>query len=447
MDVQHTLTGSTNSSKLQDSADTRLHGRWLVLARVTWVAITLLSLGIFVADLPPSFAYLHSISTAISTSSPYGQRLTPNGMRELQRLGLSLDFYALLNISVHVLLLLVYVLVGIMLFWRKSNDRVALLASLTLVQFPLALSSGVATLPLALTLLTEGVTFFGNVCLALFICLFPSGQFVPRWSRWLAVAWIVCNLINFLPAPPLTNSLVILINLPFLVLLVSMLAVQIYRYRRVSTALQRQQTKWVVFGIALLIGGSAVGFILIYVLSPRFFPVSPLIYAFGQTLLLLLWLLIPLSIGFAILHAHLWEIDRLVSRALVYSTLTITLGLIYAGLVIGFQVLLRGFISQTNDVALVVSTLVIFALFLPLRRRIQNLIDQRFYRRKYNATRTLEAFSATLRNEVDLDQLSEHLIAVVQETMEPEHISLWLRKHQKDRRDSMLVRRSNSFEE
>ena len=91
-----------------------------------------------------------------------------------------------------------------------------------------------------------------------------------------------------------------------------------------------------------------VGFMLISVLLPRFFPVSPLIYVFGQMLLLLLWLLIPLSIGFAILHAHLWEIDRLASRTLVYGTLTVTFGLIYAGLIIGFQALLRGFISQTN---------------------------------------------------------------------------------------------------
>jgi hypothetical protein len=431
MDVQHTLTGSTNSSKLQDTADTRLQGRWLALARVGWVTITLLSLGVFVASLPLYFASLHSTSTAISTASPYGQRLTPSGVRDLQQLGLSLDFYAWLYISVIVLLLLVYVLVGVVLFWRKSDDRVALLASLTLVQFPLALNSTLATLPPALTWLTLGITFFGNACLALFICMFPSGQFVPRWTRWLAVAWIVCNLTNFVPTPPLpplNNSLYILVNLPFLVLAGGIIAVQIYRYRRVSTPVQRQQTKWVVFGMALLFGGDAIGFILIYVLLPRFFPVSPLIYAFWQILSLLLWLLIPLSIGFAILHAHLWEIDRLVSRTLLYGTLTVTLGLIYAGLVVGFQALLRGFISQTNDVALVVSTLVIFALFLPLRRRIQDLIDQRFYRRKYNATRTLEAFSATLRNEVDLDRLSEHLIAVVQETMEPEHISLWLRK-------------------
>lgn len=430
MNVEQVTIERSSSSKLQNAADTRLQGRWLALARAAWVTITLLSLGLFVASLPSFFTYLHRITNAISAASLYGQQLTPSDVRVLQRLGLSIDFYAWLNIGVLVLLLLVYVMVGFIIFWRKSDDRLALLASLTLVQFPVALSSAVATLPPALMWLTEGVSFFANACLALFICLFPGGQFVPRWTRWLAVAWIVCNLNAFFPSPPLNNSLVILINIPFLVLLGSMLAVQIYRYRHVSTPVQRQQTKWVVFGIAFLVGGFVVGFMLIYVLLPRFFPVSPLTYMFGQMLLLLLWLLIPLSIGFAILHAHLWEIDRLVSRTLVYGTLTVTLGLIYAGLVIGLQAFLRGFISQTNNVVIVVSTLVIYALFWPLRRSIQNFIDRRFYRRKYDAAKTLEAFSSTLHNEVDLEQLREHLLAVVQETMQPEHVSLWLRTPQ-----------------
>ena len=126
------------------------------------------------------------------------------------------------------------------------------------------------------------------------------------------------------------------------------------------------------------------------------------------------------------LRSRLWEIDVLINRTLVYGTLTVILTVVYVGLVIGLQALLRGVISQDNSVAIVLSTLAIYVLFQPLRQGIQRLIDRRFYRSKYDAAKTVAAFSATLRQEVDLDQLREQLLAVVQEAMQPAHVSLWL---------------------
>ena len=155
---------------------------------------------------------------------------------------------------------------------------------------------------------------------------------------------------------------------------------------------------------------------------------SSLYLVIGPIFILLIHLMVPLGVGIAMLRYRLWDIDIIINRTLVYSTLTISLALVYAGLIIGLQYLLRGMISQHNDVAIVVSTLAIAALFQPLRHRIQAIIDRRFYRRKYNAAKIVAAYSATLRNEVDLNQLREHLLTVVQDTMQPSHIALWLRE-------------------
>jgi hypothetical protein len=139
---------------------------------------------------------------------------------------------------------------------------------------------------------------------------------------------------------------------------------------------------------------------------------------------------VPLSIAFSILRYRLWDIDLLINRTLVYTTLTAILALIYFGCVVLLQHLVNGVTGQVGQSPLVIvaSTLAIAALFQPLRRRIQRIIDRRFYRRKYDAARILADFSITLRSEVDLPELREQLIEVVQETMQPTHVSLWLRQ-------------------
>lgn len=429
MNLQQHSAITVERSRKRNGPETRLQGAWLVIARIGWVVIALLSIGLFVAALPSYFAYLHVVNTA----SPSSYQLAPSDVRELQRLGLSFDFYAWLNISVSIIFLLVYVLVGVVLFWRKSDDRLALLASLSLLLFPFAVSTQVVgTLPPTWTWLVECAEFFGNVCLGLFFYLFPSGQFVPRWTRWLMIVIVAYWAINiFFPNTPFNDSWLLFVL--FLALIASPIILQIYRYRRVSTPVQRQQTKWVVFGIALAFGSFLIGTVLVFVLLPQFFPMGPLAYRLGQIPFTLLLLLFPLSIGFAILRYHLWDIDVIINKTLVYGSLTTILALVYIGLILALQSLLRGIINQNNSVAIVISTLAIAALFQPLRHRIQAIIDRRFYRRKYDAAKTLEAFSATLRNEVDLNQLREHLIAVVQDTMQPASVSLWLRPPEHDR--------------
>ncbi len=446
MNLQHAPTMTAGNSDLHNTRDPRLYGCWLILARIGWVAVVGLALGLFIASIPTTFADLHILCTAASCSTS-GQ-LTPDYVRELQALGLSMDFYATYIVVFIIVFAFGYFAVGAVLFWRKSDDRMALFASFTLVTFPMAFTEVLATLPPSWWLPVQFVSFLGSICFVLFFYLFPNGQFVPRWMRWLSIGvimyWGAKNFFSLSPLNPFTRF-PILNALTFVGFVGTMVVGQIYRYRRVSSLLQRQQTKWVVFGMSVAIG-CYVGLDLLYgVFSlPPKGPFADLII-FTATYFLML--LIPLSIVFAILRARLWDIDILINRTLVYGTLTAMLAVVYIGLIITLQFLLRGFISQTSDIAIVASTLAIAALFNPLRRRIQAFIDRRFFRRKYDAARTLEAFSVTLRNEVDLSQLREQLVAVVQETMQPTHISLWLRPPEPSRkRKTWLLVRMNEEE-
>ena len=428
MNTQHSPTIAIERSGTSNGSDVRLQGVWLVLARIAWVIIALFGVGLMIASLPPYYAYLH----VMDATSYFGPQLTPDDVRELHALGLSIDFYAWLNISVFLITLLVSASIGVVLFLRRPDNRLALVTSLTLVLFPLGFNSSITgTLPAAWALPTEVVIFLNSIGLGLFFFLFPSGRFIPRWTRWLMVVWVAfwAN-IQFFPNDPLNNTWLPLI--PLFGLIVSIIALQVYRYRRVSTPLQRQQTKWVVFGIAVTFGGFVLAIPVVDILLPLFVPMSPLSFFFAQTPFYLLLLFFPISIAFAILHNRLWDIDVLINRTLVYGALTASLAFVYFGLIFVLQSLFQGMFHQNNAIAIVVSTLVIAALFQPLRRRIQGIIDRRFYRRKYDAAKIVATFSSMLRQEVDLDQLHEHLLAVVQETMQPSYVSLWLRPPEHD---------------
>jgi hypothetical protein len=182
---------------------------------------------------------------------------------------------------------------------------------------------------------------------------------------------------------------------------------------------ERQQIKWFAYGAAVLMGS----FFFLQVAGDKLSEWTIFVLIVSSLML------IPVTVGIAIMRYRLYDIDFLINRTIVYGLLTTTLLLVYLSGVAATQAILQTFTGQAElpQLAIVVSTLVIAALFNPLRRRIQSFIDRRFYRRKYDARKTLEAFSAKLRHETDLGSLSEDLTNVVGETMQPAHVSLWLR--------------------
>jgi hypothetical protein len=192
----------------------------------------------------------------------------------------------------------------------------------------------------------------------------------------------------------------------------------------------REQIKWLTFAasvVALGVSGAVIHGILFT--SGAAGSTDPLFGNLLEDTITLSFGGVPVAIGFAVLKYRLYEIDILINRTLVYGSLTIVLATVYLGGVTATQALFQSFTGQEDlpQLAIVASTLVIAALFNPLRRRVQSFIDRRFYRKKYDARKTLEGFSARLHNEMNLDGLNAELVAVVKETMQPEHVSVWLR--------------------
>jgi len=262
--------------------------------------------------------------------------------------------------------------------------------------------------------------------------LFPDGR-LPS-ARWRAVAWIaaanylvggVLGLLwgplfaDFFPyaEPPFRLPDYFVVEMAFAVFLfvnfalLALSAVSLVLRLRRATGVKRQQLKWFVYAVAL--------FALV-------FPPSVIVFGDGRLIVFLLPL-VPASAGIAILRYRLFDIDILINRTLVYGSLTVLLAATYLGGVVGLQSVLRALTGQKSQLAVVASTLAIAALFSPLRRRVQAFVDRRFYRRKYDAAKTLEAFNARLREETDLQALSNDLVGVARSTMQPSHASLWLR--------------------
>jgi len=422
-----------STSGSQNDLGPDLHGLPLLAARIAWVVVALVALTIVFFSLPALFSHFTTLCRDAAGVCLEQNQLTPGYAQAFREAGIPPRYYAIFMIGVDAFSRLVWFAVGAIIFLRRSGDRMALIVAFFLVSFGTATfaSNGVYALASdhpAWWIPGTGMQIIGEVGAVMFFLLFPGGRFAPRWTRWLAVAFLAFQVPSyFFPTVYSLLGLGQVEGFVFMGLVLGMLGSQVYRYRRVSTPRQRRQTKWVVAGSAVAICG-LFGLLIPLFFSPATFgEISPFVLTLASALVPLIMLLIPLSIGVAVLRSGLFDIDVVINRALVYGTLTATLVVIYVSCVVGLQQLLTPLFGESNQLAIVASTLAIAALFTPLRRRIQNLIDRRFYRRKYDARRTLEDFSAKLRDETDLDDLARELTSVVRKTVQPAHVSLWLK--------------------
>jgi hypothetical protein len=415
--------------------DQEPQGRWLAAARAAWVTVLLLALATVVASAPLLFEQYETLCLRASGSCLDRSQLTPEGLRELERFGLSLGIYAALAVGVATVSKLVWVAVGTLVFVLRSDDRMALLVASFLVAFGTATFSSdsvdvlVATGSVWWLLPARGLQVLGEVLAVLFFLTFPDGRFVPRWTLLLGVVFLVFQIPGDL-SPDIYSGLPYLErvqSLVFTCFVVGMIWSQVYRYRSVSRPDQRRQTKWVVFGTALALSLLLALLAPLFLLVPGAAEASTFVLFLIGNVIPLIMLLIPLSVGTAMLRSGLFDIDLVINRALVYAALTSSLILVYVGSVVSLQYGLRSVSGGSSELAIVASTLVIAALFSPLRRRIQGFIDRRFYRKKYDARKTLASFSSRLRDETDLEALTGELVGVARRTMQPAHVSVWLR--------------------
>lgn len=375
------------------TTDTTSHGKWLTLAHVAWYICAALAALVLLAAIP---VYYNRLAAPI-TSDPYGLGQFSASFQVLVDAGDLLGSYISFALAV-------------LLFWRKPNNRMALFVSF-----------------FCLVTATTGIFVLGNVLSAYFgappiyalssnlqtplwillFCIFPDGRFVPRWTRWLFILSVPASLAVFLPAESLAIS-------PILgtILVFPALYAQVYRYRHVSSFAERQQTKWWLYGlfVALLLWLAAW---LVYKTPGA----DPLLNV------------TPIFLTIAILRSRLWDIDVIIRKTVTYTIVVAIWLLVYFGGVILLQRVFANVMGVgNNEIITVLSTLVIAALFIPLRNKIQELIDKRFYRKKYDAQKVLEQFAETVRDETDLEKLTAELVNVVQETMQPKSVGVWLCK-------------------
>jgi len=418
------------ASTIRRASDTRLHGRLLLLGRIAWVVVAALSVSLFLLGLLPYSAQLRAVCIPTTDACSLMHALSPVGVQALHNLGLPVDGYVWYTVVMMGSVELVWASVGLLVFWHRSDDWMALLVALSLVTLNPAFTAGPTSSLMQISPLwslpVKCLHFLGTVLIGLFFYLFPNGRFVPRWIGWILVPYLMVSIA--LTLPPRNSALnannwpVWLFDSLLLIFVGTFVCLQVYRYRRVSTPTERQQTRWVLFGVVIaLIGMLALS------LVPDSFHLQFGLFdvAFG-TLYFGVLLAIPLCIGAAMLRSHLYDVDVLFNRTLVYGLLTVSTLALYVLVVFGASALFR---VQNDLIFSLLATVLIAVLFQPLRQWLQHGVNRLMFGERNEPYRVLSRLGQRLEETLPAESFLPMIVETVAHALKLPYVAiLWKRK-------------------
>jgi PAS domain S-box-containing protein len=417
-------TTVTDPSEGQDSGEnTRLSGASLYGARLGWLVIASLSIGVFVAVLPLYYEYHLLLASSETTANA------------LARIGMTPSLGAVLIAGRDAAIALVFVLVALAIIWRRWDDWLIMFGSVALISIGVMVSRVLQT-PISqpsLSLLAGLVRFFAQFHFVVFLTVFPSGRYRSRLSAVFALSWGAAAFVLFLSSRLVTVPPDWLDPMQRFVEMIGLLggvASQVVRYRRTYNPIERQQTKWVITGFgAILLGAIALSICRVFLFEFFDRTVAEVYYnLFAVSVLGVLPVLsLPLALSFSGLRHRLWDLGNIVNRSLLYVTLTTLLGTTFFGTVVVLQAGFRAIIGQNSNLAIIVSTIAIALLFQPLRHRLQVVIDRSLFRYKVDIQRALYEFSREVRTTVDLSQLARRLVERTTSLLGISHGALYLK--------------------
>lgn len=378
---------------------TRLQGRWLAVARLAWIVITLFALALFFASVPPRYNEFSHPDAPVLVG--------------LARLGLSTISYATIHIVLWVAYMLGFLVVALVIFRRKSNDWMALFVSFMLAMMGTTdIMDALVNVHPQWGVAVDFLSALALIGLLLFLYVFPDGRFVPRWTGALAVVWTIYVFVTAPYAPERWSPL--LWALSSLFWFSTGVFAQVYRYRRAANLTQRQQTKWVVFGLTAAFFGFFGSTLPDAFFSLRHQPgPAGVLFGMGWTFIFVVSiLLLPLSIGFSILRYRLWDIDLIINRTLVYVPLTATLAGLYSASITLLQQVFIALTGNRSDAAVVLTTLILVSVFTPIRTTLQDNVDRHF-KEPADPVKPLRVFAEQVRSRIfliDVEQIIHRLL-------------------------------------